>query len=86
MGRTPWSARDAPVPLPAQRVGILQVPARPTRASAAVQGDRPTLSTNAPDGVQRFVGLAAVARDDQKFWHASNLARIQPGKLVNCRK
>src|ERR1035438_2509371 len=42
VGRTPWSARDARVPLPNNDIGILQGASRPTGASAADQGVRPT--------------------------------------------
>src|ERR1019366_4316808 len=42
VGRTPWSARDALVPLFARRIKPLRHGGRPTRASAADQGVRPT--------------------------------------------
>ena len=35
----------------------------------------PTFFLEAVDGVQGFVGLAAIAGDDEDFRHASNLAR-----------
>jgi hypothetical protein len=40
VGRTPWSAR---VPLDPLSAGIAGCPKRPTRASAADQGVRPTM-------------------------------------------
>src|ERR1039458_9177999 len=45
VGRTPWSARDALVPLFARRIGRLRPCGRPTRASTADQGVRPTIHT-----------------------------------------
>ena len=43
VGRTPWSARDALVPRPEQRYQHLARCERPTGASAADQGVRPTI-------------------------------------------
>ena len=43
VGRTPWSARVPLDPLLARRIKGLYHRGRPTRASAAVQGDRPTV-------------------------------------------
>ena len=43
VGRTPWSARDALVPLFARSIKRLRHPGRPTGASAADQGVRPTI-------------------------------------------
>jgi hypothetical protein len=46
VGRTPWSARVPLDPLLGNEISCIQNPAKPTRASAAVQGDRPTKNTN----------------------------------------
>ncbi len=42
VGQTPWSARDALVPLLADRIGASRTGGRPTGASVADQGVRPT--------------------------------------------
>ena len=43
VGQTPWSARDAPVPLFLRTEGLPD-PNGPTRGSAADQGVRPTIN------------------------------------------
>jgi len=50
VGRTPWSARDAPVPLYARRVRHLRHGERPARGPAADEGVRPTDCAVGPEG------------------------------------
>jgi hypothetical protein len=44
VGQTPWSARVPRDPLFARRIKPFDNQDRPTRAWAAIQGDRPTIS------------------------------------------
>src|ERR1039457_1850776 len=61
VGQTPWSARDALVLRPEQRYQHHANASRPTGASAAVQGDCPTIN----GGVwlcEKYVALGKIAR------------------------
>ena len=46
VGRTPWSARDAHVPLLARRIKTLSESKEPPRGSAADPGVRPTMNAD----------------------------------------
>ena len=60
MGRTPWSARDAPVPLLVQRYRLLAGCQQADGASAADQGVRPTMKADCPLlGILCCIGLVA---------------------------
>jgi len=60
VGRTPWSARDAPVPLFSRKIPAAY-PAQPTRGSAADLGVRPTIRQPLPS-CSLAVGRAAQRR------------------------
>ncbi len=77
VGRTPLSARDA-------AVLMKNAPRKPARGPAAVQGDRPTLLSSAPDSLPYFrTGVRSNEEVGQALHEAGPpLEMLRPGGLI----
>src|ERR1035438_2279985 len=81
VGRTPWSARDALVPLPEQRRRNHAGTKRPTGASAADRGVRPTNAHGPKKPPERRLQARLPA---PHLLHNAELARVRSGRTRSC--